>query len=221
MKILKILSLFSFLFTSCIQLKVKQKYFNYCPYKINDILVFGQSINGEQDTIFIKSIKDIGEPDGPVPIFANRHSYYCNGYSSGIKEFLFTKPREQISILKIIPKYKSWEGYRDNNGINFSITKAKSIYLNYFIKFDSLARIQTRSINVNDTEYDNVKEINTNMKSISPICIKKFYWREDIGYLKFITLNGIEYNLITKYNDPKLIERINLEERRKEELWKK
>lgn len=207
-------------FCSCIQLKVRPKYFSYCPYKVNDIVIFQNIATSSTDTIFINSIQDHKEPDGPGPIFINRHTYRCCGYTSEIRSFLFTKPRDQSCLMTIIPNYKAFEGRRNNNGIEFSIYKHNSIYLSCFVRFEDLSKMKTTSITVNEMVYNDVLEIYSNIKDTSSKSVKVFYWRNDFGYIKFITNGGTEYVLKDKFNNPEILKKIIKEEKMKDEKWK-
>lgn len=221
MKIPKITFIVLIFLCSCIHLRVRPKYFHYCPYKVNDIVVFENATTSGADTIFINSIQDHREADGPVPIFINRHTYCCCGYTSEIRTSFFTKPRDHDCLMTIIPKYKAFEDHRDNNGIEFSIYKHNSLYLECFVKFEDLSKMNTTSISVNGMIYNDVLEIYANMKNKSAECVKVFYWRNDLGYLKFITNDGTEYFLKDKFNSPEILKKIINEERIKEEKWRK
>lgn len=221
MKTSKIIFVFLIFFCSCIQLRVKSKYFHYCPYKVNDIVVFENIVTLSTDTIFINSIQDHKEPDGPVPIFINRHTYGPCGYTSEIRNSYFTKPRNRCCLMTIIPNYKAFEGHTYNDGIEFTIYKHNSLYLDCFVKFEDLSKMKTTRISVNGIVYDDVLEIYSNMKNKSSECVKVFYWKNDLGYLKFITNGGTEYVLKDKFNNPEILKKIINEERIKEEKWKK
>jgi len=219
---LVILISISLILTSCIHKRVQKKFKEYCPYKINDILVFQNSTTFNTDTFFVTTVKDLAESDGPIHHFVNRHTYACSAYTSDFKDYLKLNPREQTKMIEIIPNYRPGSVRPYTNGVFFTI-KNKSFKLFYFLPIDSLNKQATITLKINHIIYSDVQEI-----EIPYDCefsfkgnITKFFWSKKHGYLKMVLDNKMEFILISKTNEPEITDNIKKCEHYKDDNWHK
>jgi hypothetical protein len=179
-------------------------------------------VTSKVDTIFVTTVEDFSQSDGPVPRFINRHTFVCTGYTSDFKNYIKLNPRESTHLIEIIPNYRPGPVRPYTNGIFFKIN-TKSFRLTYFVSFDTLKHTNVQTITVNSNTYDDVYELDVPFDSEFALKgnINKFYWSKTNGYLKLITDKKDQILLVQKTNSPAAVNLIRQSEKYKDKNWRK
>lgn len=214
--------LISITLSSCIHKHVHKSFRQYSPYKTNDILVFQNTTTSKVDTIFLTTVKDFSESDGPVPHFINRHTYVCGGYTSDFQKNINLNPREWTQLIEIVPNYGPGPVRPRTNGIYFKLN-TKSFKLFYFVPLDTLNKKNLQTLTVNGKNFTDVYEFNIPYDSEFAFRgnVTKFFWSKTNGFLTLTTDKKEQILLIQKTNDIKTIDIINRSEKYKSDNWRK
>ena len=173
------------LFSSCNKYKFTKSNYEWIPYIKGDILVF-ESNKNEKDSILIKEVIIVSNPDDPLAIFPNYHeTLFISGEvlsKLGTSSRSQYKPNIRVEILKMFADKESVIEFNFSK-VGDTLTYAKATY--------SINKLEELFI---DTPDSSIK-IKTDETYALDYDLLYIYWNKKFGYTKLEFKNGINYEL--------------------------